>query len=512
MRPLLERGSAGLLGAAWLWLAVLVVAAGAGRSVSRPAFEAAGLAFGASLMLHAASLSLSLSLSLSKGRCRISWSAVAIAAIAAVAGYGWSVALGPLSDDYLLREWARSGEWFPDAWPYTRPLPLAIWQVLGGMGDWSAIHAFSVAVHAANSGMVAAIAGGWSGPLSGAAAGLLFALFPASAEPVAWAAGVFDVVATSTALAAVLVWQHVPSQRRRRVFIVVLCLLGLASKESAIVIPGLLVLVAMATTGGGARLRDHVPTLLTASGVVAGMVALRAVASPAVAGHLAALPAGRRALKDLLVEPFAGVVMPLRGETDAVVPSLLALATLVLVAIALLPSLTTRQRTAAADRTGPVFFAGFVWVLIGALPLLATLHVAPTLEGSRYLYLSVVGLALAVSAAFGTGSRPATAVAGIALVLVLAVYVWRLQDERAIWQGAAATRDAVLAEAQRAIDAGACASVTVADPPDAVDGAFVFRNGLDVALRGLRVAAAGPPCVLRWDAATRRLIAVGRSE
>jgi hypothetical protein len=103
-------------------------------------------------------------------------------------------------------------------------------------------------------------------------------------------------------------------------------------------------------------------------------------------------------------------------------------------------------------------------------------------------------------------------VAGIALVLVLAVYVSRLQDERAIWQGAAATRDAVLAEAQRAIDAGACASVTVADPPDAVDGAFVFRNGLDVALRGLRVAAAGPPCVLRWDAATRRLIAVRRSE
>lgn len=507
MRALLERGSVGLLGTAWLWLAMLVAAAGAGWPVSRPALEAAGLALGAGVVFRAAVHRPVL------GPLRaLSLPGLVVPVVVAAATYAWSLTLGPLSDDYLLRQWALSGEWLPDAWPFRRPVPLAIWQGLGLVGGWELIHALNVAAHAANSGLVAALAGGWLGPGAALAAGLTFAMFPASAEAVAWSAGVFDVVATTMVLAAVLAWQRMRPGALRTAVVVAAGVIGFATKETAVVIPALLVAVAAVSVGNWMAIRQHAPALIVTGAVMAGALLVRTAGSSAVAGHLAALPASRRQWKDLLVEPFAGVAMPMRVEHGAgVAAALLATATLILVAVALWPSLTSAPRK-TSDHAAPVFFVGFVWVLIAALPLLSTFHVAPTFEGSRYLYLPAAGFSLALSAAFGTDSSAGRKVGAAALVTLLAIYAWRLQGERAVWQSAAATRDVVLAEAQRVIDQAGCATLTVLDPPDAADGAFVFRNGLDVALRGLQVTPTGPRCTARWDAATRRLSAVSGSE
>ena len=60
-------------------------------------------------------------------------------AVLALGAFAWTLWLGPLSDDFVLQRWARSGAWMPESWPHARPLPLALWQVaFAAGGDWPA--------------------------------------------------------------------------------------------------------------------------------------------------------------------------------------------------------------------------------------------------------------------------------------------------------------------------------------------------------------------------------------
>ena len=94
-----------------------------------------------------------------------------------------------------------------DGWPYMRPLPLALWQlILAAGGGWTALHVVNVVIHAVNSVLVARIGSAWLGPRAGVVAGTIFAMFPASTEAVAWNAGAFDMIATCCVLLAVTMW------------------------------------------------------------------------------------------------------------------------------------------------------------------------------------------------------------------------------------------------------------------------------------------------------------------
>lgn len=425
--------------------------------------------------------------------------------LAALLAFGWSIGLGPLSDDFVLHRWAAAGEWTPAAWTYLRPLPLGLWHGLTAAGgDWRALHAVNILVHAINSGLVAGLGASWLGARAGLAAGLVFALFRASTEAVAWTSGIFDLLATLFVLLAVTIWRRGRWSAGWMAAFVLCCVAGLLSKESAVAAPALIGLIAAVSAKRWAEARRHLMPAVLALAIAGGFFAVRGLSSNALAGHLAHLPSGRREWKDLLVRPFAGVAVPMRTDSGIGPEGYLAgLLVLLLVGMVLFRLHRAGSKAAVDDREqwrGAVFVAGAGWTLVSALPLLLQFYVSPTLEGSRYLYLPAAGFALAISSAFA-GSR-FTRLDGVSAVLLtglLGIYAVRLQEERRTWQDAARTRDAVLADAARAVRAVPCRALTILDAPDNVNGAFVFREGLREALDGLPLDPAGAPCVHRWN-------------
>ncbi|MGE0815272.1 MAG: hypothetical protein AB7O28_02650 [Vicinamibacterales bacterium] len=495
-----------LVGAGWSWLAVLVALGLAGGPPSRPRFEAAGLAFGAGLVLVA----LAWAGRADRPRARPTpWFVWALPAAAALAAYGWTLALGPLSDDFVLEASARRGDWTPEAWTFYRPVLLASWQALGGAGGWPLLHALNVVLHAVNAALAAALACGWLGAGPGLAAGLLVALFPAGVEAVAWASGAADVLATCCVLTAALVVQRTEAVPLAAAVASAAAVIGVGAKETAVVLPALLALGALVVR----PTRAQRAAVGAAGASVFVLLLVRLASSPAAATHLQQWPVDRRGWKDLLVKPFAGVAVPLR-TTDG--PGLDAFAgaacLLALLAVVVVTALRGGRRgpdeSAPAPAVSPLRMtaAGLGWTLAAALPLLTQFHVAPSLEGSRYLYLPAVGAALVLASAFAASGRWARGTAGAALVGLLAVYGLALARERTAWQRAATTRDAVLTDAARFVAAHRCAALTIDGVPGDIEGVFVFRNGLREALADLAYDRDGGGCVARWTADARRLV------
>lgn len=316
----------------------------------------------------------------------------------------------------------------------------------------------------------------------------------------AWTAGVFDLLSTFAVLVAVRIWQRGQWPGRLVVGVALATAVALASKETAIVLPMLLLAVGGAVGFAAIQCR----ALLTSAAVVGLYLVGRLVSSPAVGQHARDLPGSRRAWKDLLVKPYSAIVLPVRSDeglgADAYV---LGLCVLVLCGIPLARWLW-RPGSAHATRALVLSAAGLAWVLLSALPLLQTFHVAPSLEGSRYLYLPSAGLALALSAAMLSAHGRGAIFASLPVLVVLLLYSRGLLAERAAWQAAATARDALVTEVGRETRGRGCSSIAVEGAPDTMSGVYVFRNDLDLALARFVVPSSGLDCVLRWDALGRK--------
>jgi hypothetical protein len=350
-----------------------------------------------------------------------------------------------------------------------------------------------------NSALVCGISAAWLGPRAGLAAGLVFALFPASAEAVAWTAGIFDLLATTFVLLAVTIWLRVPPTGHRITALVGLCLAGLLSKESAIVLPVLLVLIVFASARTWRETTTQGLSIALMICTVLGFVITRMLLSSAVADHLEQIPAGRRQWKDLLVRPFTGLALPMRTDTGISSEAYLS-GLIVLALIGIVLWQIARSRSNDMDQRATVLTIGVGWIVLAALPLLVQFYVSPTLQGSRYLYLPSAGFALVLSTDVA-GNRLASweAVASVMLLSLLGVYGVRLKSERDVWMEAAGIRDALLAQAFEVVRTTPCRTLTVLDPPDSIRGAFVFREGLEDALDSLPKNPAGVPCTFRWS-------------
>lgn len=490
----------------WSWLVALLILDLMGVPVRRHHFEAAGIAFGVGSVLFAGLQFRDSRLRWTSLGRREAFVVVAVPAVVAVTAFSWSVGLGPLSDDFVLGRWATTGEWAAAGWSYFRPLPLALWQAtIAAGGGATAQHVLNVSVHALNSALVAGLAAGWGGAQAGVVAGVVFALFPASTEAVAWVAGAFDVVSTFFVLVAATLWARRPTTWRTAV-LVLCCLGGVLSKESAVVIPLILgVITALTRFGERLEVRQRVWAWTACAMTVGGILALRALSSPAVAGHLATLPVDRRGWKDMIVRPFAALAVPLRTETGITFETYLLTFSLLVVLAAVLT-----QRVAGdsgADDSPPrsdslaLLSLGGAWCAIGALPLLGQFYVSPTLEGSRYLYLPAVGFALVLSASV-SGPVRRTWLPALALMVTIVVYLGALHEERAVWRQAATTRDEVLAQAEVRVRSDHCRTIQILDAPDNVRGAYVFREGLSDAMAGMPFDADGVECNFRWNGAS----------
>lgn len=499
-----------LVAFAWLWLASLTMAGLLGADVRRHHFESAGLAFGAVVLLYAAgALRNAPRPALVYRHEALSQLSTWVPAVLAFGAFAWTLGLGPLSDDYVLADWARRGEVLPAEWPYVRPLPLALWKLLlSAGGSWFALHAVNTLLHALNAVAVGLLARRRLGVLSGVVAGAVFALFPAATEAVAWNAGVFDLMATSFVLLALLLAPSAHASTASAAGLALACAGGMASKETAVAIPALVALDGFLTWTNGRDFKRVAVPLAVSIVVIGAALGARSFLSPSMASHLDNLPDGRRQVKDLITRPYAALAVPFRTESGVESEHYATGAALLVILAAALHAARAESGNSDAGRnTAELLLLGLGWVGLASWPLLLQFFVSPTLEGSRYTYLPSVGLALLVAAALGRAPETqgrAELVAGLALMVMLATYAFAIGDERAIWSSAATQRDKLLADAASLVNAGQCGRLEVRNAPDNFRGVYMFREGLAQAIASLPTRSVGESCTLVWTGSELR--------
>ena len=415
----------------------------------------------------------------------------ALLTLAALLLYRPALGLGLLSDDYVLIERAATGAAFrPRAGEFYRPLPIL---VLGALGPWPwALHALNVLLHALNAVLVhrLALAVGAT-PLTAVASSLLFLSFPAGVEAVAWISGIQDVLLTTAGLSFVLVWGHASPWPLRLVASLLALICGLATKETAVVLPALALVTWLFKRGFPAR---DLWRLGAVSLVVTAVWAIaRLRAAGLVEGYGGRL--SRFVAKEMVVRSFGTLTAPwhdgLATDVLAILSALLWPALLVLSARAWR---SDRASLGRALRMG-------LWFMLSVAPVYDYLYISPELGGSRYLYLAAAGGAILFVELITAACRslsPTLLRAGLAAGVLVACGAVRVHLSP--WQDAARTRDRTLAAAHLSLDELGCGTPSFVSLPDHVQGAYVFRNGFAEALRREgRLPSGTAPCRLVWD-------------
>jgi len=392
---------------------------------------------------------------------------------AAVVLYFPALSVGFLSDDFVLARLAAQNEFLGGSWEFFRPLPVLGFKLAGAHP--MVLHSAIIMLHGANAALVAALAAAaGQSPAAAGVAGALFLTFPAHAEAVAWCSGLQDVLMTTGVLTAVAL----ANAARERLALPALAG-ALLSKETAVVAPVLLWLF------NPRRWR----VALYGLGIVAGYAAWRVLALPPAAGYASAPSLYK--LKELLVRPFAALTVPLRTSVVTAWPWL---------GTALVCGLLLLLLRAAWSWRGhrPEVFRAVVLalsVLVSIAPVYSLFDVSPSLQGARYLYLPAAAWSVFMaSLVMPTRSRLNVLLAGLLLIASAAGLRVNLRP----WNAAARARDHLVAQVVRARQSG-CTTVWVRNVPDSVDGAYVFRNGLQDAVAPIIVAPSAPPsCWLTW--------------
>jgi hypothetical protein len=418
----------------------------------------------------------------------------------AVALYLPALSVGFLSDDFPLLE--RAAHWQLGAVHAAlfRPLPMLVWSILEAAAAPAAVyHLLNVLLHGTNAFLSGLIIRGWIRRRgAGESGALLVLLTPLAVEAVAWCSGLFDVSMTTFALATLLIFRAREKRRSPALLAAGIATAGAAilCKETGVVIPALLVCDAVARRSR-AYLRD------------AGLriVSVVAVAYAAVRIWLAfgatAAPLTKYVVQRTLFQAFGALADPWRADVTDTAPVLAVLY------VGIVACLLVRFVVVARSRESlRVPFAACLWILASVAPVGTILWIPGDLQASRYMYLAAgawAGLlcAAAWESTNGTGrARPVVVPAFLAL-LVLATYSTR--QNLGPWTEAAGVRDRVIAAAQRDPAIQRCDSIAVAGVPDAVRGAYVFRNGVAEAFSseiGITVGPAIPSgCSFRWDPA-----------
>ena len=309
------------------------------------------------------------------------------------------------------------GAWRAFAGPYWppdlggqmyRPLPLATfaldWVIGRGSPTW--FHAVNLVWHAGAAVIVAALARRWADTSAALAAGLIFAVHPVHVEAVANVVGLGELMAAvgvCLAVYAAVVRQNVRLSGAALV-------LGLLSKESAVVAPVLIVwawIIAPAPRPTGRRMAAFVVSWVVIAG--AYLTVRELVLYPYARLHATAPVflgesgfAGRLTALAALSDVFRLLVFPLNLRVDyspaerTIVRSLvdgrflIGLACLGLWAWLLVMAWRRQRRVEAY---------GLGWIAIAFLSVSNLLFSTGVLLAERTLYVPSVGLALAAGAA-----------------------------------------------------------------------------------------------------------------
>jgi hypothetical protein len=311
--------------------------------------------------------------------------------------------------------------------PYYRPMMLVellIDRTLFGLSPL-AHRLHSLLWHLLCVGLVWRFLRGWrDDAVSATAAAALFALHPLHLELTAFVAARNDAMAAAGVLGALILLEGRRAGPGRLLGAGACALYALLSKESAALLPGLLLVVDLARWGRPGQLARY-GALLGAGAIWAGLrsrVALADMQGGALSGALAGAPAAlafyaRQLFNPLVYDPTAYV--------DSVSPAWWALA-----ALAGLVGLL-------AARGGRAALAGLGLAGLTFAPALVGVHFAE-MYAHRYVYLPLAGLALMVHAALagrlsGRGRWVALGAAvGLALATLRAEPVWA--STRTFWE------------------------------------------------------------------------------
>jgi len=361
----------------------------------------------------------------------------ALALLAIVVAAPFFVATTFIGDDYLFLSFARHAPnplapFVSDhhGGEYYRPLPMAIWWLLGRRGLGSApFAALALALHTGVAMMVVLLLRRLQRPAAVAvAAGALVLIAPQNLEAAYWFSASTDLLATAFALASLLALTS-----DRKLASAAAAFAAYLSKESAYVLPLLAVLV--------------LPNLpwrrrLLAAAPHAGLLALVIVARTLVLGG------GRGGAGDPRTGP-AGVSLQVAAGLshvftgNGVLPEALAFA--VGAAIVALTVLAV-----ARQRHIPARFTPLVFVALAVAPLFA----AGSALGARYFYLASVGIAWAVAEAVA-------GIGGAARLTILALILGVGGLQAAKRRGDVVSYDRRVAAARRAVTTGLAAGYRV---------------------------------------------------
>jgi hypothetical protein len=415
--------------------------------------------------------------------------------------YRPALGIGLLSDDFIVADFARRRQWvYGIDLAFARPIVPMLWAALEylPLSFDRAVHAINIALHATNAALLTMIAARTGMPrLQSIAAGLLLVASPSLTEAVVWATGIHDVLMTTCVLTAIVAVTMADRGLWWSILAVTASGLAVAAKETGVVAP---VLAGLVLWASGARVVRGRPgwtlgLMLSANILYVGWRVARGV------------PAGYGEdifrvyfVKQLVVGPFAALGAPWTVGWAASHPARAFIRSAMLIALATIALLTWRTRSVSLRHA----LASAAWVLIGILPVFSLFYVGPSLEGSRYLYLSAAGFALLVPVLAGAAASQCPwalrAPAFVAAMLVVALPVFpAFRYEVRRWQEAARARDAILTRAAGEPALLRCESFVASAAADNVDGAFVFHNGLAQALGGAPAGNERGGCRVAWN-------------
>ena len=388
--------------------------------------------------------------------------------------------IGLLSDDFVLFARAQTGALVDTSWEFLRPLPLALW---GSADDPLTLHALNIGLHGVNAGLTAILATRFGLARTPALlAGLVFLALPTSVEAVSWAAGVFDVLLATLILTACVAVTTLHGGRRVLAS-ALLTAAALATKETAVITPGILLIASFCA-------RDRFRHAVVSAAVAAGMVAIY-LAIRTAAGFASAPPAQGASgyvLKEFLSRPFATLGLPFHQEfleSQRWIRYGFAMLWPILFAASAI-----RWRS---DRDLAMRVLGCVlWIVVSVLPLATMLFIADDLQGSRYVYLASAAFSIMLAALTAHLNQTRQL---ILLAPLIALFAVAARTHQSSWIDAARERDRVL-DAYRTAALN-CVPASVSGLPDQVRGAYVFRNGFTEAIR--QSTSSITACDLTWD-------------
>jgi protein O-mannosyl-transferase len=438
---------------------------------------------------------------------RAPWLLPAFCAVALI--LYWPVLfIGPLSDDFVLMH--RASSWDVSAVSSTlfRPIPLLLWSgVLASGAGTVGLHALNVVLHGVNAWLTLRVIEEWVPSSANAAlmGGLVLLTAPLAPEAVAWASGIFDVSAATLVLTSVLVaraYRHDPPRIRTRALFIGTSVLAVLCKETAAVAPVLALLCARLDRSAPGR-----STLRRDAILVMVVVAVFGTIRMAVHPEPSLFQVSKYALQRTLFAAFGSLTSPFHTDVVSLVPWLVVGSTVLVICVWTLFFVTLASRRDLAT-----IARGLAWILIAIAPVWPILVVPGDLQASRYLYLAGVGWALMlVTAASARPARGGIArLPAIAIGLIIVIAVGATRAHLWHWQDAGIERDLALNAIVDARKQRGCPNLSVSNPPDAVRGAYVFRNGLAEALaaRGVVLVESPqrPECAFSWSPERGELI------